>query len=244
MSRGAAVFCEKPVATTREDLDRLRATCDETQLHLAAMMGLRYDPAFYTAWRAVRDGAIGTVRILDARKSYKFGRRGDFYRSRTHGGTIPWIGSHAIDWILWFTGQRFLTVSAAHSSAYNRDHGELEMTALCQFTMTDEVLASVSIDTLRPSAAATHGDDRIRIAGTTGVIEVRDGQVYLINDQAEGRRVLPAACDRQVFADFVDHVEGKATALLSTAETLAVTEACLLARQAADEERIVTFPAP
>jgi len=37
--------------------------------------------------------------------------------------------------------------------------------------------------------------------------------------------------------------EGKTQALLTTADTLTVTEACLLARQAADEKRIVTFPA-
>jgi len=137
MDRGAAVFCEKPVATTLEDLERLRSACDRTGLHLAGMMGLRYDPAIFTAWRAVRDGAVGTVRMLTARKSYKLGRRPEYYHSRTHGGTIPWVGSHAVDWMLWFTAQRFLAVSAVHSSAHNRGNGELEMTALCQFAPPD-----------------------------------------------------------------------------------------------------------
>lgn len=240
--RGIHVFCEKPVATTLEDLEALRAAHGEAGVHFAAMMGLRYDPAFYTAWQAVRAGAIGVVRLVNTRKSYKLGHRPAYYRRReTYGGTIPWVGSHAIDWIHWFSGESFLSVYATHSARYNRDHGDLEVSALCHFVMTNEVLASASIDYFRPANAPTHGDDRLRVAGTDGVVEVRGGQVLLINDETDGEESLAPACDRQIFCDFIGHVQGRATALLGAEETLAVTEACLLARQSADEGQPVDF---
>ncbi|MFH1731049.1 MAG: Gfo/Idh/MocA family oxidoreductase [Planctomycetota bacterium] len=241
--RGIHVFCEKPVATTLAELARVRAAHEAAGVHFAAMMGLRYAPAFYTAWRAVQDGAVGTVRLISTRKSYKLGERSAFFRSRTtYPGTIPWVGSHAIDWIHWFSGEAFETVRAAHSTRDNRGHGDLEVSALCHFTMTNEVFASASIDYLRPPGAPTHGDDRVRVAGTQGVVEVRGGEVFLVSGETDGERQLAAACGRQIFCDFVRHAAGEAEALIGPEETFAVTEACLLARQSADEGKPMAFP--
>ena len=240
--RGIHLFCEKPVATTLEDLTRLRKAHGEAGVHLAAMMGIRYRPDFYTAWKAVQDGAVGTIRLMDTRKSYKFGQRGDDYKKReTYGGSIPWVGSHAIDWILWFSGERFVSVFAAHSNAYNRDHGDLEVSALCEFTMTNDVFASASIDYLRPASAPTHGDDRIRVAGTDGVIEVRGGEVFLINASTDGEERLEVSSDHQIFSDFLAQCKGKGECLITDEQTFDVTEVCLLARQSADEKRLVYF---
>ena len=239
--RGIHVFCEKPVALSLEDLATLRDQHAAADVHFASMMGLRYDGAFYAAWQAVQAGAVGDVRLINARKSYKLGERDEFYRHReTYGGTIPWVGSHAIDWILWYSqGRRFESVFAAHSTQHNRGHGELEVSALCQFTLTDEVMASASIDYFRPGGAPSHGDDRVRVVGSEAVVEVTDGQAALLT--ARGVERLPTDCDRQIFEDFVAHVEGTREALIGPAETFAVTEACLRARQSADEGRIVRF---
>lgn len=246
--RGIHVFCEKPVAITLAGLDELRAAYTEAveqhvpRLHFAAMMGLRYDPAFYAAWRAVRAGRIGTVRLINTRKSYKLGERDAYYCSReTYGGTIPWVGSHALDWIAWFGAQPFRRVYAAHSTAHNRGHGDLEVSALCQVTLADEIFASASIDYLRPGSAPTHGDDRVRGVGTEGVIEVAQGAVSLINGEAEGVQHLTPHCDRQIFRDFVVRVTEGRPALIGPEDAFAVTRACLLARQSADEGRVIDF---
>jgi len=243
--RGMHVFCEKPVALTRQELDTLRRAYEHADAHFSAMMGLRYDPAFYTAWQAVRNGAVGTVRLMDARKSYRLGERPAYYHTRTtYGGTIPWVGSHAIDWIYWFSGKAFETVYATHSTQHNYNNGDLEMSALCHFTLSNEVFAAASIDYLRPSNAPTHGDDRIRIAGTDGVIEVRGGQVFLINNSTAGEVILPPQCERQIFKDFVEGIQGRTAHLIGADDIWAVTEACLLARQSADEGTVLQFGRP
>ena len=240
--RGLHVFCEKPVALTWNELDALKHAYRNANAHFSAMMGLRYDPAFYTARQAVRNGAVGTVRLLDARKSYRLGQRPAYYgRRATYGGTIPWVGSHAIDWIHWFSGESFETVHAVHASRHNRNNGDLEMSALCHFTLSNQVFASASIDYLRPANAPTHGDDRVRVAGTEGVIEVRGGQVFLINASTDGEAMLPATCDRQIFQDFVETIQGRTTNVISVDDIWAVTEACLLARQSADEGVTLSF---
>jgi len=100
LKRGCHLFVEKPIATELDDLYKLREIYEKSGVHLAAMFGIRYTSHFLTAWEAVKNGAIGEVRLMNAQKSYKLGVRGENYRNRkTYGGTIPWVGSHAIDWL-------------------------------------------------------------------------------------------------------------------------------------------------
>lgn len=242
LDRGIHVFVEKPVATSFEDLERVRKAQESSGKGLAAMLGLRYAPHFYTAWKAVRDGAIGEVRLMTAQKSYRLGERGPNYRKReVYGGTIPWVGSHAIDWLYWFGNKRFLSVMASHSTRSNRGHGDLEMTATCHFTFEDEVLGAVNIDYLRPNTAPSHDDDRARIAGTSGVIEVRMNKVYLISEQRSGVQELALSSPGSIFSDFLDETKGEGQCLVSAKDSLNVTEACLRARESADTRKIVSF---
>jgi len=243
LKRGIHVFCEKPIATTLDDLDNLNEIWKKSNAHLSAMLGIRYHRHFYTAWRRVKAGAIGNVRLMHAQKSYKLGQRDQLFKSRRRsGGTIPWVGSHAVDWLLWFSGETFESVTASYSRQFNRGHGELEMSALCHFTMSNDVFASVSIDYLRPRNAPTHGDDRIRIAGSEGVIEVRDEKVFLINSATDGEEIVPVLCDRRIFDDFLRQIKGEGECLITAEDAFTVTRACLLARQSADEKRTVHFP--
>ncbi len=243
LNRKIALFIEKPVALTLEDLTRIRAAQSESGAAIMAMLGLRYSASILSAWQQVRQGAIGEVRLLTAQKSYRLNDRPDYYRKRdTYGGTIPWVGAHSVDLIAWFAGVPFKSVYAAHSTRANRGHGELEVTALCQFTLENEVLGSTHIDYCRPAKAPTHGDDRIRVAGSKGVVEARGGKAYLVSDDIDGERELPPAETMPIFADFLKQVKGEGEALISTEDSLKVTQAVLLARQSADEGRVVTFP--
>ena len=242
IDRGIHVFVEKLAALSFEDLALLRGACRaRPDVHVAGMMGKRYDPGFYTAWQLVRQGAVGEVRLIDARKSYKLGRRDAYYDRRdTYGGTIPWVGSHAIDWILWLLDfPPVESIVAAHSTGHNEGHGDMERSAVCQLRFSGGLFASASIDLFRPPAAPTHGDDWVRVMGTRGVIEARERSLMLIDQQRDGSQAVDVACDRQVFADFLDHIAGVRPALIDAAQTLMLTELCLLARQSADEDRIV-----
>lgn len=242
MKRGAHVCCEKPVAFTRDELRLLRQVQKEKGVEFGAMMGLRYHPAFYTAFKQCRAGAVGKIRMITAQKSYVLGLRGPMFKDRkTYGGTIPWVGSHAIDWVKWFSGEKFISVSAMHSVAENREHGDLEMTALCQFAMTGDVIASINLDYYRPKNAPSHGDDRVRVVGTEGIIEVSDSKVRLINGENKGMEYIETSCDRTLFADFINGIRRQNTCLLPTDDVFDVTEACLLAREAADTGKTMLF---
>lgn len=242
LNRGIHVFAEKPIATMPDGLDAVIDAYRKSGAKLAAMFGMRYMPCFLTAKKLLKEGAIGDIRLMNAQKSYKLGERSELFKHReTYGGTIPWVGSHAIDWLRWFSGETFQSVYASHTAAANNGHHELEATALCHFTLSGDVFGSVSIDYLRPRAASSHSDDRIRIVGTRGVLEVRERKVWLTNGERQGTHEMPLLPERQCFADFLQQVRGEGMCMVSAEDSFAVTEASLKARQSADERRVVYF---
>jgi len=242
LEQDSHAFAEKPLATTLDDLAAVRDAHARSDGDLAAMFGLRYEPAFRTAHERVTRGAVGDVRLLNARKSYKLGERETPYRDReTYGGTIPWVGIHAVDWIDWLTPEPFRSVRASHTTTGNRGHGDLEATALVDFELADDVFASVSVDYLRPATAPTHGDDFLRIVGTEGVLVVRRDRAYLIDDDADGERELPLVAGTNSFEDFVDAAGDGLESSVSATDSIEATEAALLARRAADEDRRIEF---
>ena len=241
LKRNIHVFCEKPIALTLEQLEMVRKAHQSSSARIISMVGLRYDPAFYHAAKMVHEGAIGKIKTLRAQKSYKLGKRPEYYKHReTYGGTIPWVGSHALDWILYFSGDTFSSVTAIQTTEDNRENGDLEIAANCQFRMRSGILASAGIDYLRPGAASTHGDDRIRAAGTEGVLEVRGGKIHFISARGE-ETITPPEPDRHLFSDFLIELSGGRPALVSDEETFELTRSCLIAQQAADEGRTIQF---
>ena len=224
--RGINVFSEKPVASNTNELNELEKTIRQYNTRFSAMHYLRFDPAFYTGADFVRNGGIGKVVMVNAQKSYIFGKRPNWYNDRDlYTGSIPWVGIHAIDWIYNFTGKRFLSVSALSV-------GNPEKTALCQYRLEDDVIASVNIDYYRPAGAPSHGDDYVRCVGTNGIIEVRYGRVVLIKDG-----ISDIAPKNDIPDPFEEFLNGKDP--IDTKELFYLTKVSLLSREAADTGKTI-----
>lgn len=225
--RGINIFSEKPIATSLEELATLHEAVIRNGVRLSAMHYLRTHPAFYRAARLVHDGAIGQVRMITAQKSYKYGTRPAWYGDRDlYGGTILWVGVHAIDWVAHFSGKRFLSATAR---CVGRDP---EMAALCQFELEDGIIANVNIDFYRPNGAPTHGDDRVRCVGTDGVIEVMDGRITLIT--ADGVNEIEPEAAPDLLGNFLDGGD-----VLTTDEVFHIAAAGIAARDSADSGKPV-----
>ena len=236
LEEGIDVYCEKPLALTLKQLDELIRADQRSEERLSCMLGLRFSPEF-TAMRQ-HIGEIGEIRMVNAQKSYKLGRRAEYYDSReTFGGIIPWVGIHGIDWAHALIDRPFTRVSAVSDNEFNAGHGDMDMTALCMFETEGGCLVSVRSDFLRPeSAELSHGDDRVRAVGTKGILEMRGGRVFLTDPQ--GTRELETEKGQDHFALFM---HGREEAV-SAYEGLYMTLAALCARDAADRGEWVNIP--
>ena len=120
-----------------------------------------------------------------------------------------------------------------------RDIGDLEVTAQLMMTLENGVSAQVSADYLRPANAATHGDDRVRAAGTHGVIEVRDDTGLAHQCHMTVRRPCRCANALPRFSRTSFHtLEGHGSGLLDLAESIEDSRLALLAREAADTHTV------
>jgi predicted dehydrogenase len=240
LERGIHVIAEKSVALTFDDLAKIERACaSRPDVQLAGMMFSRFDPGFFHAKRMIIDGAIGEVRLLNLRKSYKLGKRAAFYSDReTYGGTIPWVGSHAIDWAMWYAGAAPKRVYATHSTLHNGGNGSMERSATCLLEFDREIAATVSIDVFRPEAAPSHGDDWARVVGTTGTMEVRNDHIEIVDSNGT-RSITPPSTTRNFLQAFVDQIAGAIEPIIDAKQTIELTRTLLAARQSADERRVI-----
>jgi predicted dehydrogenase len=239
LERGIHVFVEKPMAVSFEQLERLRRAHALGKADLCPMLPYRYHPEFHAAWRALKEGLVGEPILIAAQKSYKLGTRHAMYTHRaTYGGTIPWVAIHGIDWIHWFTDGGITQVAASHTAAGNRGHGEMESSGACFFRLANSGCATVTFDYFRPGSAQTHGEDKVRIAGEKGVLEVAAGEATLFTHDAPPRR-LEKEEQLSLFQEFIRHIQEGAAMRITADEAFAVSELALRSREAADTEATI-----
>lgn len=236
---GAHVYTEKPLAITLEDLQRARAAVESAGVTLTMMLAMRGGGIYQRVRQLVRDGAVGEVAQCTAQKSYKTGNRGGWQIVReTLGGTIPYIGCHALDLIRWTTGLEFVKGAAFHNNVGNPSLGEMENSASIIVLADNGATISTRLDYLRPENAPTWGDDRLRIAGPEGVVEVMNGEVSLMT-QTKQKHVVEPAPEVSQFKNLVEHLEGRAPLLVPTEDCYRITEVVLKLRNAADRGVLV-----
>ncbi len=236
LNRGIHTYSEKPLAIRMDELQAVRDALEKSTASLGCMLNLNCCAWFKTVEKAIEDGEIGSVRVIHGQKSYRMGVRDEYYRTRAlYGGTIPWIGIHAIDWVL-HLGGKVRNVSAFHTTIENRGHGDMESAGSVLLSLENGVIGTCDIDYLRPIGSARHDDDRLRVTGTKGMIEAVDGIVTLEND--ERKRVLPLEKGINPFTRFINTIGTEEAVCLAEA-AFEASRISLIARQAADEERVI-----
>lgn len=236
LRRGIAPFCEKPLALDLESLDALRKAQKTANLPVGMILSFRYEDMFYTARELVRSGVIGKPIVGYAQKSYKLGERPQYYaRRETFGGIIPWVGTHAIDWFQWVSSRHYKSVCARHSNLNTPQYAGMEDHATCLFELDNGGSAVMSFDFLRPDGAPTHADDRLRLVGSHGCLEIRFPTALELFTQDGPCPVKIMSPPHNIFEDFALSVRDRNHhCMITTEETFTVTEIALKTREAAD----------
>ncbi|HPN85215.1 MAG TPA: Gfo/Idh/MocA family oxidoreductase [Victivallales bacterium] len=237
------VFMEKPFGTELKKTEQLHSESKKRKLPVFPMFDMRYQPTFFTAQKLIKAGRIGDPVLASAQKSYKLGNRADFYKKRqSSGGMIPWVAIHAVDFIRFVTGLEYQSVNAKHTSFGNKGNGDLESSSAMIFECQDGRISSVTADYLQPRGASSHGDDRLRVAGTKGIIEIIHNTLYLTDDSGS-RTVDLESPPHMLFEDFIRATRGEET-LVTPDDGFIATYSVLAARESADfgEQRKIITP--
>lgn len=240
-ARKLPFIAEKPYATTRADLARVKRAIAESGVKAGMLLPMRYDPPYRALREIVSAGEIGEVLQIASQKSYKLGERPDWFKKQaTYGSTILWIGVHMIDLMLFTSGRRFTQAASFMGRVGFAGVGDMETTTSTSFRLDNGGTASLHMDYSRPDTAATHGDDRLRLAGTKGVAEYMAATGVTLMTAAKKPAVvekLPA--QGSVFVDYVRYAFGGAAPSLTLDEIYAACDATLAAHEAAVEGAVV-----
>lgn len=241
---GCHSICEKPLALNHGDLTRAWAAVTANRTQCIAMLPNRNHPVLAAARRAVESGRIGEVKLLNARKSYKFSgpRKGWISKRSSYGGTLPWIGIHALDFIESVVHVPFSSLSAMHANVAHPLDPECEDICTMNLRLANGGLATVSVDYLRPKSAVDHGDDWLRIVGTEGSIEAAMERNQCLVIDRDGHGEIVDFSDREPYyppliRSFPE--AGTAGPTEETRRSFYLTHIALCARDAADKNAII-----
>lgn len=116
LNAGKHVYCEKPLAITVEDCDRILDAWRQSGKHFMIGFNMRYMNMYRTMKAIVDSGEIGEVKAVWVRHFVGLGS--DYYYHSWHGNSayttslLLQKGSHDIDLIHWLTGRYTKKVTA------------------------------------------------------------------------------------------------------------------------------------
>jgi predicted dehydrogenase len=125
LEAGAAVYCEKPLAVSLADADRILATAQASGSKLYVGHNMRHMPCIQAMKALIDEGAIGRVQAAWCRHFIDYG--GDAYFKDWHAerryatSLLLQKGAHDIDVLHWLCGARSqLAVAMGRLSVYDR----------------------------------------------------------------------------------------------------------------------------
>lgn len=230
------IIAEKPLALTRGDLDKIKNAIGANQLSLSTLMTMRYEPQYMAMKERMRSGELGEVLQVTSQKSYKLGDRDEWFKSRkTYGGTIAWIGIHMIDLMRHISGREFKEAMSYQARLGFPQLREMETVTTSIFKLDNGGLAELHMDYLRPATSPSHGDDRLRIAGTQGILEWQAGTgLTLMTKDRKPMRIEPLPKPGTLFLDYLRATYSGSPPSMSAEDSYRITEITIAAQEAAD----------
>ncbi|MEZ5356698.1 MAG: Gfo/Idh/MocA family oxidoreductase [Bryobacteraceae bacterium] len=240
LERKIHVIAEKPIATELADLPRIRKAVESGPARFTAMLPMRFDSPYLGLKQLVDSGEIGEVIQIDGQKSYKPSKRPPWYFKReTYGGTMAWIGIHMIDLMLFTSGRDFVEAFGYQNHIGFPETGDTENVTATVFRLDNGGVGLLRMDYLRPTAADSHGDDRLRLAGTKGIAEFMHATGVTVMSGKRGRTVITALPpQRSLFTEFLDHIYNGKPAPIAWKEIERGHEIVLGARNAMEARSI------
>ena len=148
---GKHVFCDKPMATSVADAERMLSACEKTGVQLGMNFHNRSMPCFIEARRIVQSGEIGDITVIELEASPGYRPGGTMSSWRVDPvmsglGTTMSIGVHVYDILRFILEAEVETVSAMFDTPRN----VMEQTNMSTLRFTNGAIALVNVNEKSP----------------------------------------------------------------------------------------------
>ncbi|MCL6649369.1 MAG: Gfo/Idh/MocA family oxidoreductase [Chloroflexi bacterium] len=175
---GKHILCDKPLALTVEDCERMIDAAEAAGEMLATGYNNRYQPAHRIVRELVQSGELGELVFLRADCASPPAQRPHDWRATaaTGGGALLNIGTHALDLLRFVSGREVQLVAALDDTAI----GGIDELAIASLRLDGGVFAQ-----LLSSQRLPYPDNGLVIHATRGYLRTRGTISYEIAGQVE-----------------------------------------------------------
>ena len=236
VTSGKPVLCEKPIAGSQEQYDRIQQIAQSTDLPLMTAFPCPFSPAFESAMAKVKNGDIGKVLAVNATNHGKCPGGWFTDKSLSGGGAMIDHVVHVADLLNRLLGERPESVQAIiGNNMYGQDWDD---SAMVTVGFPSGVFATIDSSWSRPDGYKTWGDVTLKIVGEKGVIEL---DLFLQGLDAfgnePGSRVIGfgSNLDQLMVDEFIASVTENRKPSVTIEDGLAASEVALKAYQSVPE---------
>lgn len=238
---GKPILCEKPVAASPEEVERIRAVVTSTGVKFATAFPCPFSPNFARLKARLDAGEIGDLLAAQTTNRGTF-PGGWFVQPELSGGgaTIDHV-VHVADLLRRLIGanpDKLVTKGNNHMTG-----GSVEDCAMVLLEYPGNVFATLDASWSRPSSYRTWGDVTLTLTGTAGVLETSlFGQAIdlYVNGTGHGLSGYGSNLDAAMVQNFVDYVNGTAEPMSTLEDGLAASSVALAALQSLQAAEPVT----
>jgi len=120
LTAGKAVFCQKPLGRTAEEVRQVVYASQKADKLLAVDLSYRYTKAFEAVYNTIISGAIGEIYAVDLVFHNAYGPDKEWFYDikRSGGGCVMDLGIHLVDLAMWCLG--FPEINEVKSHLYSK----------------------------------------------------------------------------------------------------------------------------
>jgi scyllo-inositol 2-dehydrogenase (NAD+) len=236
--RGINVFCEKPLALTREEaLATARAVADRGALFQLGFQR-RFDRAYRDAHDKIREGQLGTLLTFKAIARDAWQPNLEYARLDVSGGLLLDMAIHDFDLARWLMGSEVARVSTEGNSLL---YPQLTTAGDIDNAVVNLTLESGAIGNIEASRTGTYGYDiRTEVVGTRGALyigPIEDHSLLTANGEGFRRSAVKGFEERfresykREITEFVDCVLERRAPECGIREGILSLEIALAARE-------------
>lgn len=172
---GKHILCEKPMATSSEDCEKMIAACSKANVKLMIAYRIQYEQYNRKVREIIASGKFGKVKLIEGVNGQRQSKQRQWRHDKklAGGGALPDIGLYCLNTARFLLGEEPVEISAQTFSTSNDPRfAEIEENMLFQMRFPSGALANSS------TGYDYHQSKRYRVAMQTGWAEMSPAYSY------------------------------------------------------------------
>lgn len=236
---GKHVLADKPICTSRKQLEEIARVSREKERNVGCMLDLRYLPQTRRATELL-DGRFGKVQsvLFNGQHCIDYAHRPSWYfEEGMHGGTVNDLAIHGVDLTRMLTKKEFIKVDAARTwNAFANKHAHFNDCAMFMAQLDGGVGVLADVSYSAPSqvfSMPTYWEFRIFCDKALVTFRYIDDSVTVYEEGSPEAQVFPGIAGGDYLDEFMEAL--RVGDMSMRENILASTSAALMLQEAADK---------